>query len=203
MKALDSIDSSLKTAEQPPPDSAPSSHVVAHKFGGSSLASAERIRRVADLLRSRPEATQVVVVSAMQGVTDALIGLTTAAAGKAEWRPQCQELLDRHLAAASELLGAKANPMQAWLRERFDELAEKLHAISVLGSAGRDIADGLSGKGEVWSAHLLHALMQAEGADYGLLDARELLVVRSTLDPKGALYEPLAAVALGSVPGAP
>ncbi|HZX91379.1 MAG TPA: bifunctional aspartate kinase/homoserine dehydrogenase I, partial [Rudaea sp.] len=36
----------------------------------------------------------------------------------------------------------------------------------------------LSGKGEVWSAHLLHALMQADGANYDLLDARELLVVR-------------------------
>jgi len=34
-------------------------------------------------------------------------------------------------------------------------------------------------------------------------EVRELLVVRSKLDPRGALYEPLAAVALGSVPGAP
>ncbi|HZX89448.1 MAG TPA: aspartate kinase, partial [Rudaea sp.] len=178
MKALDSIDSTLKTAELPPADGSSSAHVVAHKFGGSSLANAERIRCVADLLRSRPEATQVVVVSAMQGVTDALIGLTAAAASKAEWRPQCQALRDRHLAAAGELLGTNATAMQAWLGERFDELSEKLHAISVLGSAGRDIADALSGKGEVWSAHLLHALMQADGANYDLLDARELLVVR-------------------------
>jgi 2'-5' RNA ligase len=34
-------------------------------------------------------------------------------------------------------------------------------------------------------------------------EVRELLVVRSTLDPRGALYEPLAAVAFGSVPDAP
>ena len=34
-------------------------------------------------------------------------------------------------------------------------------------------------------------------------EVRELLVVRSKLDPRGALYEPLAAVALGSVPDAP
>jgi len=36
-----------------------------------------------------------------------------------------------------------------------------------------------------------------------VFEVRELLVVRSTLDPRGALYEPLAAVALGSVPDAP
>ena len=149
MKALDSIDPNPKTAERPPADRVRSSQVVAHKFGGSSLANAERIRHVANLLRARPEATQVVVVSAMQGVTDALIGLTAAAAGKVEWRPQWQTLRDKHLAAAGELLGTNAAPMQAWLGERFDELAEKLHAISVLGSAGRDIADALSGKGEV------------------------------------------------------
>ncbi|HSC09713.1 MAG TPA: bifunctional aspartate kinase/homoserine dehydrogenase I [Rhodanobacteraceae bacterium] len=178
MKALDSIDSAPRTAQQPPSDGTCSAQIVAHKFGGSSLANAERIRHVAELLRSRPERTQVVVVSAMQGVTDALIGLTAAAAGKAEWRPQCQALRDRHLAVAGELLGPKATAMQAWLSERFDELSEKLHAISVLGSAGREIADGLSGKGEVWSAHLLHALLRAGGSDYDLLDARELLVVR-------------------------
>jgi len=33
-------------------------------------------------------------------------------------------------------------------------------------------------------------------------DVRELVVVKSTLDPRGAHYEPIAAVALGSVPGA-
>ncbi len=178
MKALDSIDSTPNTAVRPPAGVVSSAQVVAHKFGGSSLANADRVRHVAELLRSRPETTQVVVVSAMQGVTDALIGLTATAAGKAEWRPQWQALRDRHLAAAGELFGTTAKPMQSWLSERFDELAEKLHAISVLGSAGRDIADGLSGKGEVWSAHLLHALLQAGGANYNLLDARELLVVR-------------------------
>jgi 2'-5' RNA ligase len=34
-------------------------------------------------------------------------------------------------------------------------------------------------------------------------EVRELVVVRSTLDPRGALYEPLATAALGSVPGTP
>ena len=101
MKALDSIDSSPKTADQAPADRARSAQIVAHKFGGSSLATADRIRHVADLLRSCQETTQVVVVSAMQGVTDALIGLTAAAAGKAEWRPQWQALRDKHLTAAA------------------------------------------------------------------------------------------------------
>ncbi len=59
----------------------------AHKFGGSSLADASRIRHVADLLLAADEPGQVTVVSAMQGVTDALIGLAEAATAARDWRP--------------------------------------------------------------------------------------------------------------------
>ncbi|HEY2397031.1 MAG TPA: bifunctional aspartate kinase/homoserine dehydrogenase I [Rudaea sp.] len=153
------------------------SGIVAHKFGGSSLADATRIRHVATLLQDRPETTQIVVVSAMQGVTDALIGLTTAASAKSEWRPQWEKLRERHLDTATQLLGATAESLRAWLDDRFDALAQMLHAISVLGSAGRDSIDAISGQGEVWSAQIIHAHLRAAGACYALLDARELLIV--------------------------
>src|SRR5262249_16758651 len=108
---------------------------VAHKFGGSSLADAARMRHVAALLRARDDATQVVVVSAMQGVTDALIALTATAAARGSWRPHWDALRTRHRDVAGELLGAQARDVQAWYVQRFDELAEMLHAIGVLGSA--------------------------------------------------------------------
>jgi len=169
----------MQALEQPYDDSlAAAAGVVAHKFGGSSLADASRIRHVAALLRGRGEATQVVVVSAMQGVTNALIALTDAARNKAAWRPDWEKLRARHLAVAAELLGDEAGGVRDWLTQRFDELADMLHAISVLGGAGREIADAISGFGEVWSAFILHAYLRREGADYGLLDAREVLVVR-------------------------
>ena len=57
----------------------------AHKFGGSSLADAGRIRHVAGLMSTADETRQVVVVSAMQGVTDALIGVADAAAQGRDW----------------------------------------------------------------------------------------------------------------------
>jgi len=151
--------------------------IVAHKFGGSSLADAARIRHVAGLLLERGETTQVVVVSAMQGVTDTLIGLTSSAATKAAWRAQWEKLRDRHLHTARELLGAGADASCTWLAAQFDALAEMLHAISVLGSAGRDSSDAISGQGEVWSAHIMHAYLRAAGAAYALLDARDVLVV--------------------------
>jgi aspartokinase/homoserine dehydrogenase 1 len=151
--------------------------IVAHKFGGSSLADASRIRHVAGLLQAGGDATQIVIVSAMQGVTDTLIGLTSSAATKAAWRPLWEKLRDRHLHTAGELLGANSGELCTWLAAQFDALAEMLHAISVLGSAGRDSRDAISGQGEVWSAHIMHAYLRAAGADYALLDARDVLVV--------------------------
>ncbi len=148
--------------------------IVAHKFGGSSLADASRIRHVAKLIRARDEMTQIVVVSAMQNVTDALIGLADAASSRRDWRPAWTTLRDRHLSAADALLADTA-AAHAWLTTQFHELAERLHAISVLGSAPRDIGDAISGLGEVWSAYLVHAHLA--GDDYALLDARDVLIV--------------------------
>ena len=46
------------------------------KFGGSSLASAERFRQVADIIRDKSESSKVaVVVSAPQGVTNHLVAM--------------------------------------------------------------------------------------------------------------------------------
>ncbi len=96
---------------------------IAHKFGGSSLADAGRMRHVAQLLRDRVDGEQIVVVSAMHGVTDALIGLTpTRAAANLAWRPQWEKVHTRHIQTARDLLGARAQPTLDWLDANFNEL---------------------------------------------------------------------------------
>ena len=93
---------------------------VAHKFGGTSLATAERIAHVAKLLQARPEPEQIVVVSAMSGVTDALIRLTRRAAERSpDWRDDWHTLRQRHRDAAREL---------AIVRQRLPAVPERLSA---------------------------------------------------------------------------
>jgi aspartokinase/homoserine dehydrogenase 1 len=157
-------------------DSGDAPHVVAHKFGGSSLADAARIRHVAQLIRTRPEETQIVVVSAMQKVTDTLIALVAQASARTDWQSDWQTLRERHLATADELLGG-ATATRDWLIAQFDELSETLHAIRVLGSASQEISDAISGLGEVWSARVIHAYLQTADSHYALLDARDVLIV--------------------------
>ena len=151
--------------------------LVAHKFGGSSVASAERYRHVAGLLRARPETRQVTVVSAMQGVTDALIALGDAALTGSDWRPRFEALRDKHLDTVQDLGGFDSGQTHAWLVARFEELAALLGAIALLGPGGEAALARVHGLGEVWSAHLLAAALAAQGASSTVLDAREVLVV--------------------------
>ena len=50
------------------------------KFGGSSLADAESLRRAARIVAAKTQVPLVVVVSAMGGTTDRLVKITSAAA---------------------------------------------------------------------------------------------------------------------------
>ena len=55
---------------------------VVHKFGGSSLADAGCFRRVADIVAERSEPRRAVVVSAMAGVTNALVSAVEMAGAR-------------------------------------------------------------------------------------------------------------------------
>ncbi|WP_083491847.1 bifunctional aspartate kinase/homoserine dehydrogenase I [Stenotrophomonas chelatiphaga] len=173
-----SIAAAAPSADSAPPRSAVQPHVVVHKFGGTSVADADCYRHVARLLQARPEALQVTVVSAMKGVTDALIALARlAAAGDAQWREDWHDLRARHRGAAASLLGEHAGASVEWLDARFDELAELLAALAVIGGLPEEVLDRVQGLGEVCSAHLLGQHFQASGEPCAVLDAREVLVV--------------------------
>lgn len=151
----------------------------AHKFGGSSLADAGRIRHVAELLLAGDPGPQVTVVSAMQGVTDSLIALSEAASAGLDWQPRWEALRRRHLEAAAGLLTGNDISLQAWLDEQFDVLADLLQAIAVLRSPGRPAFERIQGLGEVWSSRMLQSHLLSRGVDTALLDARQVLVVRA------------------------
>ena len=50
-----------------------------HKFGGASLADSAAVRRAVEIIRSHRREPTVVVVSAMAGVTDALLAVARQA----------------------------------------------------------------------------------------------------------------------------
>lgn len=154
--------------------------MIGHKFGGSSVANAERISRVVDILLGRDEA-QVVVISAMQGVTDALIGLVKQAAARdSAWRDALALLEKRHLETAEALLTTQSAPVVDTLKGEFASLRDLLNAQALIGAVSGDLMDLVSGLGEVWSSTIVDATIRARGQSSRWLDAREVLVVEKS-----------------------
>src|SRR5688572_11557064 len=95
----------------PPKTASPEYRVMTwtvHKFGGTSVADASCIRRVADIIGGQKRGHLGVVVSAMKGVTDDLLGLVDKASKREPVEPTLKALRARHEKANVELLDAAA-----------------------------------------------------------------------------------------------
>jgi bifunctional aspartokinase / homoserine dehydrogenase 1 len=155
---------------------------VVHKFGGSSLADAACFRRVAAIVTARPETRRVVVVSAMGGVTDTLISsVRLAAAGDANYLGVLDSLRTRHRQTIDSLISSKeAERLASAIERDLGDIADVLRATLLLRGASRDTIELVSGYGEVWSAQILAALLEAQDCASNWLDAREVLTVTRT-----------------------
>ena len=107
------------------------------KFGGTSVGSAKAIAQAASIVVEQSKAWDrvAVVVSAMRGVTDALIkGARTAAAGDGQtYLASVTDLRVRHTLAAAELL-TDAEERTALLKTvdtYLDEFATFCHSVRV------------------------------------------------------------------------
>jgi len=156
---------------------------VVHKFGGTSVADADCFRRVAQLVAARAGDNLAVVVSAMRGVTDQLLGLVERAAQGVALGAEIEELRTRYLGTVIELLPA---PSAAVLREQFEKDIESiesvLKALSLVRSASHRSRDLVSGFGEIWSARLLTALLQSMASvrvPVQFVNARDILIIDS------------------------
>src|SRR5829696_2060175 len=165
---------------------------VVHKFGGTSVADAGRYKTVADILLARREKGEraAVVVSAMAGVTDALLGLVAGAAARdGAYAEGLRALRTRHLgtAAALGLDGAREKSLAETIEADFRELEEVLRGVWIARLQSEHIAEFVSGHGELWSARFLNALLEQKGCPSDWVDAREVLVVES--DARGVAVE--------------
>jgi aspartate kinase len=132
------------------------------KFGGTSVASLDRIRHAASLVESAARTHSViVVVSAMDGVTEQLIDLSSAAGRGDEER--CRELLaslrTHHLAAAAPLGVADA------VSQMLDRLSTLVGGILAVGECTPRTADAVVAFGERLSTLMLGAALKAETFD--------------------------------------
>ena len=152
------------------------------KFGGTSVGSATAIGQAADIILDQAQDWDrlVIVVSAMSGVTDALIrGARTAAAGDQQtYRSTVADLRVQHYRAIDELLardGERA-PLLASVDEYLEEFSSFCHSVHVLGEITPRAMDAVTSLGERINARILAALLRQRGASSEAVDATELIV---------------------------
>ena len=154
--------------------------MIVCKFGGTSVGDADAIRRAAGIVQSRLDRQPIVVVSALGGATNALIGLAEQASrGQLIGALRAvQTLRDRHLKETSALLGdgKDAAEVSEELSGMFDELASLAEALSVLGHVTPRSLDAVAAFGEQLSSIMCTAAFQRLGVPAVHVDARKVMI---------------------------
>ena len=149
-----------------------------HKLGGASLADAAAIRHAVRILAAQPR-PQVVVVSAMAGVTDALLdGARRAAAGdEAALVDAATGLEAQHARACRALLppGPLRKALQSIITRSFGELRSFAHGLAILRELTPRTSDYIAARGERLSAHLMAAALRASSVRSEYVDAVDVI----------------------------
>src|SRR5438105_7305813 len=154
------------------------------KFGGTSVADPEAIKRLIGIVRHQLESQKagddapVVVVSALAKVTDQLVQVARLAEdGEADRAADAlRALLDRHVAVASAVTSESRAETVAKVRQEFEELIGLVHALAVLRDVSPRSLDAVLAAGELVSSRIVAAALTDCGVPSTWHDARRVPV---------------------------
>ncbi len=149
------------------------------KFGGSSVANAERIDRVTQIIQQYKEQGEefAVVVSALGGVTDLLIDMSQMAEnGDLAYKKAFNAYVDRHFEVVENLISEERQEIVKYeLRESHIELANILQGIFLINELSSRTLDNILSHGERSSAFVISEVLRDKNIIAGFLDARKLV----------------------------
>jgi aspartate kinase len=154
--------------------------MIVMKFGGSSVATAARIKHVASIVQSALARRPVVVVSALGDTTNQLVqvlhearrGFTYSA-----WKIQ-KELKEYHFGITEEILSShELNEIDQYLRSTFRDLHVQMLEVAEEGrEVTPELTDQVLSLGEQLSSRILAAALKQAGVDTVHFDARDLIL---------------------------
>jgi bifunctional aspartokinase / homoserine dehydrogenase 1 len=148
------------------------------KFCGSSVGSSAAMQKVFEIAKKAVETEKcVVVLSAMQGVTDSLIEIgNLAAKGDEGFREQIKLLETKHFTAIRELLPiANQSGVLSAVKIRLNELENLCEGIFLLQELSARTLDRIVSFGELLSSTIISAKFSAENIANVWRDTRELI----------------------------
>src|SRR5438046_783224 len=155
-----------------------------HEFGGASLANGAAIAQAVAIIRARRPAPMVVVVSAMAGVTDALLDLAAAAIqrGPDGARATVEALCAQHLGAVRALLGPgpRTDELVQTIEHAFAEVEPLAAGLRILRELTPRTTDYLVARGEQLSARIVAAALDCAGCPATYVDAAAVIQTDGT-----------------------
>ena len=147
------------------------------KFGGTSVATPERIKDIGQLIKVRSEAGEqlTIVFSAFGGVTDDLIQVAnTAASGDRAYLDLFEQIKNRHVAACESLL-TPTDACNKDIDDNFKTFKDLLHGVFLVREASLRTMDYILSFGERNSACIIAAYFRSIGISAAFLDARKII----------------------------
>jgi aspartate kinase len=159
------------------------------KFGGTSVADQAAIERLIGIVRAERQAQiqpesgdlrgPIVVVSALSGVTDRLLGVAAeAGAGDSDGaRTNLRDLRRRHTEVSAVIANAaEREHVRLMLDREFDDLERTVGALAVLREVSPRWLDAIAATGELLSSRIVAAALTTHGLSASWVDARRAIV---------------------------
>jgi len=177
--------------------------MIVMKFGGTSVGDASAIKRLVEIVKTRLDRKPVVVVSAISKATDTLQKAAhfseSGELGNA--KKLLKELEARHINICKELLGEDSEDfvnVTAVIKDYFSDVIELLKGVSLLSElSDRSLAKIIT-HGELLSSAMINAVLNHNGINTKLVDARDFIYT----DNNYLIGEPLTERIKSEVPKA-
>lgn len=147
------------------------------KFGGTSVANADAISQLKNIVASLNSTELIIVVSALGGVTDRLEEALALASTKQEgYKDIFAALEERHIELTRQLFPVKEQGgVLARLKGEFNTLETLLEGSYLIGEETPRLRDLVMGYGELLSSELIAGYLVSQGLKAQWADSRKLI----------------------------
>lgn len=154
--------------------------MLVQKFGGTSLATTEKLKSVANIILNSSKSNKVaVILSAMGKVTDELIAIIDAAKENSNWEGMLKSLEDEHHQTLLDLNCScllEAQKQQTSINYLFQEAHAKLQGVSLLEQCPADIFSWLITLGEQLSVSIMYSQLVSLGVNVQIVNSRKCII---------------------------
>ncbi|MCI9684369.1 bifunctional aspartate kinase/homoserine dehydrogenase I [Vibrio parahaemolyticus] len=153
------------------------------KFGGSSLADADRFLRAADIIANNAQQEEVAVVLSAPGkTTNKLVAVIEGALRNGEAELQINELEESFKTLFADIQAVLPNLEGAafdnQVKTSLSQLRQFVHGINLLGMCPNNVNARIISKGERVSIQLMKAVLETKGQKANLIDPVEYLYAK-------------------------